>query len=234
MAASGIPDGWGEWPGGDEPAGGSIPADHDGAPDEAPDEAGPKSAGAAWADKTGGSEGGGAAPGEPSGGGPTRGGSGPPGNADRVDKPDASSRDGRVDYLQPLSNDLIAAVLDAQGYRYFTDSDGDIGGRWDDHMIYFFRFGSKGDLLQVRILVGNTFTTNDVPRLYAFCNEWNHDRLWPKAYVHVYDDGVARVCGEVMADLKTGVAFDQLTQLIECGIETGLHMADAVAELQDA
>jgi hypothetical protein len=101
-------------------------------------------------------------------------------------------------------------------------------------MIYFFRFGTKGDLLQVRILVGNTFTTTDVPRLYAFCNEWNHDRLWPKAYVHVYDDGVARVCGEVMADLKVGVAFDQLTQLIECGIETGLHMADAVAELQGA
>ena len=92
----------------------------------------------------------------------------------------------------------------------------------------------EGDLLQVRILVGNTFTTTDVPRLYAFCNEWNHDRLWPKAYVHVYDDGVARVCGEVMADLKAGVAFDQLTQLIVCGIETGLHMADAVAELQDA
>jgi hypothetical protein len=146
----------------------------------------------------------------------------------------ADPRDGRVDYLQPLTNELISAVLDARGYQFFTDSDGDIGGRWDDHMIYFFRFGTDGEVLQVRILVGHTFTTADVPKLYAFCNEWNHDRLWPKAYVHVYDDGMVRVCGEVMADLTAGVAFDQLTQLIECGIETGLHMAEAVEELQDA
>jgi hypothetical protein len=215
MAASGIPDGLGEWPGGGPASTGGEPGSASGGPgstgdDRADEAAGAKSGGAAWADKTGG--------GLPSTGAHAGG----------------ERRDGRVDHLQPLSNELIAAVLDAQGYRYFTDADGDIGGRWDDHMIYFFRFGTNGDLLQVRILVDNTFTTNDVPRLYAFCNEWNHDRLWPKAYVHVYDDGTARVCGEVMADLKVGVAFDQLTQLIECGIETGLHMAEAVAELRDA
>ena len=218
MAASGIPDGRDEWPGGDGHPGGPGPGPAGGGgADEA---AGPKSGGAAWADKSGGPD--------VHGAGPTSGGAASGGAAS------GGTRDGRVDYLQPLTNELIAAVLDAQGYRYFTDSDGDIGGRWDDHMIYFFRFGSNADLLQVRMLVGDTFTTNDVPRLYAFCNEWNHDRLWPKAYVHVYDDGIVRVCGEVMADLKAGVAFDQLTQLIECGIETGLHMADAVAELQDA
>jgi hypothetical protein len=226
MAASGIPDERGEWPGGDGQAGGGQgpTGDHEAT--------GPKSGGAAWADKSGGSAPGearGEAPSETSGEASGEASGGAPGGA----PPDAA-RDGRVDYLQPLTNEMIAAVLDAQGYRYSTDSDGDIGGRWDDHMIYFFRFGTNGDLLQVRILVGNTFTTTDVPRLYTFCNEWNHERLWPKAYVHVYDDGVARVCGEVMADLKVGVAFDQLTQLIECGIETGLHMADAVAELQAA
>ena len=128
--------------------------------------------------------------------------------------------------LQPLSNELIAAVLDARGYRYFTDSDGDIGGRWDDHVIYFFRFGSERGDAPGPHSVGNTFTTDDVPQLYAFCNEWNHDRLWPKAYVHVYDDGVARVCGEVMADLKVGVAFDQLDPAHRVRHRTGLQLAE--------
>jgi hypothetical protein len=204
MAASGIPDGRGDW---FEPVGGSgEPAAKGGGGEPAA-----KGGGAEWASKGGGdawaSKDGGAAD---------------------------DARSGRVDYLQPLSNELIAAVLDGREYRYFTDNDGDIGGRWDDHLIYFFRFGSDGEMLQVRIMVKHTFTTADVPRLYAFCNEWNHDRLWPKAYVHVYDDGVVRVCGEVMADLTAGVAYNQLAQLIECGIETGLHMADAVAELRAA
>jgi hypothetical protein len=141
--------------------------------------------------------------------------------------------EGRVDQLRPLSNELITSVLDARGYHYFTDSDGDIGGRWDDHLIYFFRFGSDREVFQVRTLAGHAFATDDVPRLYAFCNEWNHDRLWPKAYVHVSDDGVARVCGEVAAHLSAGVSFDQLAQLLDCGVETGLIMAEAVGRLRD-
>ena len=226
MTESGIPDRRDESPGSDgrgETSGREGPgwSDPGGRPDGTMGVgAGPKSGGAAWAaDKHGNGD---------------RAADDSVGRADAGGNPSADPGEGRVDYLQPLTNELISAVLDARGYRYFTDSDGDIGGRWEDHMIYFFRFGTDGEVLQVRTLVGHTFTTADVSRLHAFCNGWNHDRLWPKAYVHVYDDGLVRVCGEVMADLTAGVAFDQLTQLIVCGIETGLHMAEAVEELKDA
>ena len=57
-----------------------------------------------------------------------------------------------------------------------------------------------------------------MPALYAFCNSWNHDRLWPKAFVHVDDDGQARVYGEVITDLERGVTPHQLDQLLDCGI----------------
>jgi hypothetical protein len=152
-----------------------------------------------------------------------------PGFEDTSDEP---ADGGRWQTLQPLTNDLIAAVLGARGYTFYTDADGDLVGKWDENLIYFFRLGTDGDLLQVRTLSATTFSIDDVPELYAFCNTWNHDRLWPKAFVHVNDDGSARVCGEVVADLERGVTPHQLDQLINCGISTGCQMSEAVAELR--
>ena len=140
--------------------------------------------------------------------------------------------DGEVQTLAPLTNELIAGVLTARGYNFGTDDDGDIGGMWDDNLIYFFRRGAKGEMLQVRTLAVTEFTVDDVPRLYAFCNEWNHDRLWPKAFVHVNDDGTVRVFGEVTTDLERGVSTAQLDQLIGCGISTGCQLAEAAAGLK--
>ena len=145
---------------------------------------------------------------------------------------DGPTTGGRPQRLQPLTNELIATVLNGRGYAFYTDQDGDLVGRWDNNLIYFFRRGAAGELLQVRTMAATTFSIDDVPALYAFCNSWNHDRLWPKSFVHVNDDGSARVCGEVVADLERGVTAQQLDQLIGCGISTGCQMSEAVAELR--
>jgi hypothetical protein len=145
---------------------------------------------------------------------------------------DGADGTGQLQTLQPLSNDLIGAVLSARGYTFYTDGDGDLVGRWDDNLIYFFRLGADGELLQVRTMAATTFPIDEVPALYAFCNNWNHDRLWPKAFVHVNDDGSARICGEVTADLAQGVTLYQLDQLINCGISTGCQLSETVAELR--
>jgi hypothetical protein len=138
---------------------------------------------------------------------------------------------GEYQQLLSLTPELITSVLDAHGFSYFTDSDGDIGGRWHDNLIYFFRLGEDREMLQVRTMTRSQFSIDEVPRLYAFCNAWNHDRLWPKAYVHVGDDGVARVIGEVLSDLEKGVTLPQLDQVMVCGIATGCQLSDAVADL---
>lgn len=139
--------------------------------------------------------------------------------------------DGRSATLLPLSDALIAAVLDDRQFVYFTDEDGDIGGWWEDNLVYFFRLGPARSMLQVRVRARRTFTVDDVPRLYEFCNTWNHDKLWPKAYVHVHDDGSALLCGEVFADLTRGVSQAQLDQLMMCGISTGCELAAAAEGL---
>jgi hypothetical protein len=133
--------------------------------------------------------------------------------------------------LQPLSNELIIAALDGRGFAHKVDDDGDVLGNWQGTVIYFFRIGEQRELLQVRALTQRTFSTDDVPRLYSFCNAWNHDKLFPKAYVHVADDGAARVVGEVNADWEHGVTLAQLDQVMLCGIATGCQLAEAVSEL---
>ncbi|MEV4542558.1 YbjN domain-containing protein [Micromonospora echinaurantiaca] len=136
--------------------------------------------------------------------------------------------------LRPLTGELIAAVLGSRGYVVQRDPDGDLVGRWDDSLIWFLRLGAAGELLQVRTVAAPTFSIEHVPALYAFCNGWNHDRLWPKAFVHVDDDGRARVCGEVIADLERGVTPHQLDQLLDCGIATGCQLAAEVRRLPGA
>lgn len=153
----------------------------------------------------------------------------PPGFEDTSDEPEVG---GQLQTLQPLTNELIASVLTGHGYNFHTDSDGDLFGKWDDSLIYFFRVGANGEVFQVRTMTATTFSIENVPALHEFCNAWNHKRLWPKAYVHVDDDGSVRVCGEVVADLERGVTPQQLDQLISCGIATGCQMSEAVAELR--
>ncbi|MEV1286959.1 YbjN domain-containing protein [Micromonospora sp. NPDC049679] len=152
--------------------------------------------------------------------------------SDIGDPSGSGPRGGDLQTLLRLTNELIASVLRRHDYNFSTDHDGDLFGRWQENLIYFFRLGETGQLLQVRTMAATSFDIDDVPRLYAFCNAWNHDRLWPKAFVHVDDDGTARICGEVVADLERGVTTAQLDQLLNCGIATGCQLAEAAAELR--
>ncbi|MEU8086408.1 YbjN domain-containing protein [Micromonospora sp. NPDC049101] len=136
--------------------------------------------------------------------------------------------------LRPLTGELVAAVLAARGRSVGLTAAGELVGHFDDNTIWFLRLGGDGELLQVRTMVTPTFGIEQVPALYAFCNSWNHDRLWPKAFVHVDDDGRARVYGEVVTDLGRGVTPHQLDQLLDCGISTGCQLAVAVRRLPGA
>ncbi|SCL21746.1 Putative sensory transduction regulator [Micromonospora rhizosphaerae] len=150
-----------------------------------------------------------------------------PGFEDGPDGPLA----GHPQALRPLTGELIAAVLANRGYAVAEDADGDLVGRWEESLTWFFRRGEAGELLQVRTVAAPRFGVEQVPILHAFCNSWNHDRLWPKAFVHVSDDGWAQVSGEVITDLERGVTPHQLDQLLDCGISTGCQLAAEVGRL---
>jgi hypothetical protein len=135
--------------------------------------------------------------------------------------------------VQPLTQDMITDALTAREFHYFVDEDGDVAGNFQGNLVYFFRLGAEREILQIRVLVQHIFGIDDVPRLYEFCNAWNHDQLWPKAYVHVNDDGTASIIGEVAADWEHGVSPEQLDQVVICGVATGCQLADAAGALRE-
>ncbi len=129
----------------------------------------------------------------------------------------------------PLSRDRIEACLKAHEWHYSIDSDGDIGGIWDNKIFYFFLMGEKKEILQVRGRWHRSLPATAEAQIIAATNEFNRDKIWPKAYTRIEDDKLG-VYSEVSTDLEYGVADDQLSQLIECGLFTGLRFFEFLDE----
>ncbi|WP_402467910.1 YbjN domain-containing protein [Isoptericola aurantiacus] len=121
----------------------------------------------------------------------------------------------------PVSRERVGAWLDAGGFTYFVDSDGDLGGIWHGRMFHFLVLGDDGQVLQVRGQWHREATIERLGEVLEICNEWNAERIWPKTYARVRDDGVVVVCAEVTVSVEHGAADDQLAQMLECGLSTG-------------
>lgn len=140
----------------------------------------------------------------------------------RNDQPEAATPDpGPTTVLEPLSNERITAALDAHGYRYAIDSDGDIGGIWDDHVFYFVRIGPEREHLQVRGRWSRVLPASAYLEVLELANEWNTAKVFPKTYVRVEDD-VLGVYAEHAVDYRHGLAQSQLDQHLGCAVSSAL------------
>ncbi len=131
----------------------------------------------------------------------------------------------------PLTRDRIEACMKARNWHYSIDSDGDLGGIWDNKVFYFFLLGEKQEILQVRGRWNRMLPAAAEVQAAQAANDFNRDKIWPKAYTRLEQDGEKLAFyTEVSTDLEFGVADDQLGQLIECGIMTGLRFFEALDE----
>lgn len=143
----------------------------------------------------------------------------------------ASTGEPEAHALAPLSRERIVAWLEDCGFSYFVDSDGDVGGLWHGWLFYFLALGERGEVLQVRGQWHRDLTIERLEQVLEICNEWNADRIWPKTYTRVRDDGSVVVCGDVTVDVEHGVTDDQLDQLLQCGLTTGTMFFEHLDEL---
>jgi hypothetical protein len=130
----------------------------------------------------------------------------------------------------PVSPARIATWMADNGFSYFVDSDGDLGGMWRGRLFYFFLFGEHSEILQVRGQWQREVTIERMTEILDVCNEWNAERIWPKAYVRVRDNGRVHVVSEVALDLEHGATDAQLHQALFCGLSTGSMFFDALDE----
>lgn len=131
----------------------------------------------------------------------------------------------------PLTSARVVRWLHRQGFSYFLDSDGDVGGLWRSRLYYFLLLGTDGEILQVRGAWNREIAIERLEEVLEFCNDWNTDRLWPKAYLRVRDDGMVHVFAETTVDLEHGVTDRQLDLLLQCGLSTGSALFDSLDQL---
>jgi hypothetical protein len=131
----------------------------------------------------------------------------------------------------PLTTQRLTRWFSDHGYTYFVDADGDVGGVWRGRLFYFFLFGERTEILQVRGQWNREFAIERLTEVLDVCNEWNADKIWPKTYVRVRDDGMVHATCEVATDLEHGVTDDQLGQLLHCGLTSASLFFDALDEL---
>jgi len=124
----------------------------------------------------------------------------------------------------------IASWMTDNQFSYFIDNDGDLGGLWRGRLFYFFLFGEHAEILQVRGQWHRELAIERLEEVLDLCNEWNAERIWPKAYVRVRDNGRVHVVSEVATDLEHGATDAQLSQILFCGLSTGSMLFDALDE----
>ena len=140
-------------------------------------------------------------------------------------------QDDDPDVPWPLTIARVVDWFEENGFSYFIDNDGDLGGLWRGRLFYFFLFGDRSEILQVRGQWNREVSIERLEEVLEACNEWNADRIWPKAYVRVRDNGMVHVISEVATDLEHGVTDAQLAQLLHCGLSTGSMLFDAIDDL---
>lgn len=136
---------------------------------------------------------------------------------------------------RPLSRDRVAEYLLDREYRFVVDDDGDLTGTWDGNRFWFLLLGDQREIVQVRGRWHRTLPLEQRPALALAVNDWNRERIWPKAYLREEDGLLALYC-EVSADFEPGVTDHQLAQVLACGLGTGVQMftaLDAVLPRED-
>lgn len=127
----------------------------------------------------------------------------------------------------PLSSERVESALLASGYRVLRDEDDDLTGLWDGDRFWFIVLGESDEVLQIRGRWSRSLPQAQRGAALLVLNDWNRERIWPKAYLRAEDEGLA-VYAEVSTDLEHGVTDAQLAQLISCGLGTGAQMFAAL------
>ncbi len=127
----------------------------------------------------------------------------------------------------PLSRGRVADYLRGRGYKFVVDEDGDLTGTWDGNRFWFLLLGEQHEILQVRGRWHRALPLESRPAVALTVNDWNRERIWPKAYLRE-EEGQLALYSEVSADLEPGVTDVQLAQLVACGLGTGVQMFAAL------
>ena len=135
-----------------------------------------------------------------------------------------------VELPTPLTRDRVGAYLARRGYTFRLDEDGDITGTWDGNRFWFLLLGTKQEILQVRGRWHRPLPDSGRLAALQIINDWNRERIWPKAYLRSEPTGLA-LYTEVSVDFSPGATKNQLEQMLACGLGTSIQLFTSVSAL---
>ena len=133
--------------------------------------------------------------------------------------------------LLPLTKDRIRSALERAGWMYTVDADGDTWGGWEYASFYFLTNGNDGEVLSVRSSWRGVLEPEQLGQATQICNTWNEEKLWPKTYSRVADDGKVWLHTEHNVDYEQGITDEQLSQQLLCALNTSMAFYESVNEV---
>ncbi len=128
---------------------------------------------------------------------------------------------------RPVTRDRVGDYLLSKGYRFIVDDDGDLTGTWDGSRFWFLLLGEHDEIVQVRGRWQRQVPLEQRGAVSLALNDWNRERIWPKAYVRE-EEGMLALYSEVSADFEPGATHAQLAQILACGLGTGVQLFAAL------
>jgi hypothetical protein len=147
-----------------------------------------------------------------------------------MELPDGYEAKTDAETLGPLGFDRVKEALEALEYRYFIDSDGDIGGRWDANDFYFFLEGDHHEILTVRGYWWARLPGDRYAEANRIASDWHSKYRWPTVFVWVDEAGKLSPQSKLTMDWTDGVTDAQLKRQISLGVRTGSQFFDHLAE----
>lgn len=132
-----------------------------------------------------------------------------------------------------LSQERLTQLFDQKKWHYYIDNEGDLGGNWDENQFFFLLRGKDSEILHIQGRWHNTVPLEKLEIVREFINRWHRDKLWPKCYHRINDDGRISVFTEVPIDHEHGATDEQLYQQVSCAIGTSAQFFTALADELD-
>lgn len=123
-----------------------------------------------------------------------------------------------------FTKERVVSYFLSEGYKFSHDEDGDLLGIWDGHPFWFLFLSPNSDFLQVRGSWHRKVSHQNRHLMMHTMNDWNRDRIWPKAYIREDSDGTENsIYSETTFDFSEGVSDLQLHYSIDYALQTALQ-----------
>lgn len=130
----------------------------------------------------------------------------------------------------PVSNERLVRLFKQAEMYYFIDSDGDLGGRWDDNTFYFTFQGRSGEIMVVHGKYPGRVNVRHLETVREVIDASLRNRPWPNASFRMDDNGSLHVLTDHAIDYEYGATDTQLMQHVACATATAGRLFERLDE----